>query len=103
MADLSSFVVQQLETENEMLTIFQEAGFENIEVIAEDYEDVYQDENAWWESLLSTKDFALIHPLDNETKEKIKSEAFIKLQDFKGPDGFHFRYRALFTLATNPT
>ncbi len=103
MADLSSFVFQQLETEDEMLTIFQQAGFKNIEVITEDYEDVYQDENTWWESLLSTKDFALIHPLENETKEKIKSEAFIKLQDFKGPGGFHFRYRALFTLATNPT
>jgi O-methyltransferase/aklanonic acid methyltransferase len=88
MADLVSYVFQQLGTEDEMLAIFLEAGFKNIEVLDEDYEEVYSEENTWWESLLSSKDFALIQPLENETKEKSRPRHSSSFKNSKNLMGF---------------
>ena len=76
-----------------------EAQFENIRVIAEDPDFVYDDEDTWWAVQWSHVGRGLLEALSPEAREAYKAEAFDRMQVMKKADGIHQRFSTLYTLA----
>jgi hypothetical protein len=82
-----------------MEAIMGEGGFEQIEVIEEDHEFVYANEEAWWAVQWSHGRRWLLEMLPPDALAKLKDEAFEKIQVNREADGFHQLMPTLFTLA----
>lgn len=94
------------ETPQGMEAILREAGFADIQVVAEAGEFIYTTEEEWWATQWSHAVRSSLEKIERdsgpEALAKFKAEAFDKLQAFKKPDGIHHVNPALFTLARNP-
>jgi O-methyltransferase / aklanonic acid methyltransferase len=95
-------VTQPLEKPAELEAALNRTGFTGIQIIAEDYDSVYANEEEWWSRLWASGDRKVLQQLEAPVLERFKIEAFDQIQAFKRPDGIHRPYRVLFTLANKP-
>lgn len=92
---------QNLGSPEELRDEFQAAGFTDIEVSTELFDQVYADEDEWWLTQWSISGRATLEQLDPEALSRFKQTAFEKMQVSKEPDGFHELLQVHFALATN--
>jgi SAM-dependent methyltransferase len=76
------------------------AGFEAIQVKAEEADFVYADEEEWWSSLWSHGLRDAMESIEPATRARLKADAFQEIQVFKQPDGIHAGYGVLFAFGT---
>jgi uncharacterized protein (DUF1015 family) len=60
---------------------------------------VYRDEEEWWNVVWSISGRAGLEKLSPKDLERLKTEAFEKVQAQKEADGFHHRLEAFCTVA----
>jgi ubiquinone/menaquinone biosynthesis C-methylase UbiE len=89
-------------TPNGVTDIFIKAGFENIKVIKEKMDRVYANEEEWWAQQWSHGARGILERIAPENMERLKSDIFRRLQDYKRRDGIHIPISALFTFGTRP-
>lgn len=91
---------QSLDTRDELLKWFRDAGFSNITVTTRDLDMIYTDEQEWWAMRWNISGRAGLERLAPNVLEKFKAEAFANIQPMKQPDGLHDLLQAHFTVAT---
>ena len=86
---------QSLDKPEELRKWFSQAGFVNIQITSKELDMVYLDEEEWWNMVWSISGRAGLEKLSAEDLERLKSEAFEKVQAQKQEAGFHYRLKAL--------
>jgi ubiquinone/menaquinone biosynthesis C-methylase UbiE len=90
---------QSLDKPEEIQNWFSRAGFANIQISTKEIDMVYHDEEEWWNVVWSISGRAGLEKLSAEDLERLKTEAFEKVQVQKEADGFHHRLEAFCTVA----
>ena len=90
---------QSMDKPDEIKRWFSQAGFVDIQISTKEIDMVYLDEEEWWnvEWFISAR--AGLEKLSPEDLERLKAEAFAKVQEQKQDDGFHYRLEAFCTTA----
>lgn len=96
-------MTQLLDKPDELEASLKQAAFTDIQVVAEEMDVVYPDEEAWWTMKWSVAERATLEQMAPAVLEKFKAEVFSRLQALKQPDGFHELDQVLYTLATKPS
>jgi ubiquinone/menaquinone biosynthesis C-methylase UbiE len=99
---INSLVIEPLEHEKKLKAAFCRAGFSEIEIYTEDYEDNYPDETTWWSAVQQSPDGLLFEGLEEERLEKLAAEARESIQNLKHGGNIRARYQALVIRAINP-
>ena len=94
---------QNLGTSEELSDAFEAAGFADIQVSTEPFDQVYTDEEEWWMNQWSISGRATLEQLEPDALVKFKEAAFKQLRAIKEPDGLHERLQVYFALATKPS
>jgi ubiquinone/menaquinone biosynthesis C-methylase UbiE len=98
-----ALVTQTLDEELDLLLVFQQAGFADISIGAEDFEFAYANEEEWWSQFMvhgGRLDLAYLEP---NVLERLKADAFARIEALKQPDGVYKPVRrVLFVSATKP-
>ena len=92
---------QSLDKPEEIQDWFSKAGFGDIQISTKEIDMVYLDEEEWWNVVWSISGRAGLEKLSPDNLERLKTEAFEKVQPQKQADGFHHRLEAFCTVATN--
>ena len=76
------------------------AGFEGIQVVEEETDCVYVDEEAWWSALRTWGVRGALEKMNAEAADRVKTAVFDYVQTFKQTDGIHIRYRVLYAMGS---
>ena len=79
-----------------MRSIFENAGFKNIQIFNED-KDYYYTEDEWWEELFSHGGRRFMDQLSPEKLAIFKKAVYQKLRQLKGEKGIHRKSSVLLT------
>jgi hypothetical protein len=82
--------------------IMREAGFEAVQVISDDPEFIYADEEDWWAVQWSHGARFPLEMMSPEMRDKYKAEAFENLQAMKRSDGIPHLLSAFYTVGQKP-
>ncbi len=93
---------QDLDKPLEIEATIRRAGFVDIQVIAEEAEFVYKDEDEWWATRWSHGARASLERMGPKTIEKCKADLFARMQPLKQPDGFHVLLRVFYVIGSKP-
>jgi len=77
-------------------------GFKEVEIIAEDAEFTFTNEDEWWSSLWSSGFRRNLEQMAAPVLQECKADMLRKVQDFKQQDGIHAVRRALFAVGNKP-
>ncbi len=80
-----------------------QTSFENVQILAEDADFTYADEDEWWASHWSRGTRGQLEKLTPLALELAKADAVKQVQVFKRSDGIHLVFRALFAFGTKPS
>lgn len=80
----------------------QQAGFERVEIIAEDAEFTFAHEEEWWLSLWSHGLRRYLEQMAAPVLQEVKADLLKKVQVFKQQDGIHAVRRALIAVGNKP-
>jgi ubiquinone/menaquinone biosynthesis C-methylase UbiE len=95
-------VTEELDKPADLQTALNQAGFIDIQVVAEEYDSLYVDEAEWWSRLWASGDRMGLESLDPDILRKFQADAFEKIQALKQLDGIHRPYHVLFSLGKKP-
>ncbi|HVF26372.1 MAG TPA: methyltransferase domain-containing protein [Anaerolineales bacterium] len=90
---------QSLDKPAEIQKWFSQAGFVEIQISTKEIDMVYHDDEEWWNVVWSISGRAGLEKLSAGDLERLKAEAFAKVQAQKEADGFHHRLEAFCTTA----
>jgi ubiquinone/menaquinone biosynthesis C-methylase UbiE len=86
-----------------MEAVMNAAGFTNIQIVGEEPDFVYGNEEEWWSTVWSHGMRARLERIEStagsDALQQFMADAFKKLQTNKQSDGFHHMWSVLFTLA----
>jgi ubiquinone/menaquinone biosynthesis C-methylase UbiE len=82
--------------------LLEQVGFTDIQFIPEEPDFVYQDEQEWWASRWTHGSRYALENMPPDILASFQSEVFTRLAPLKQPDGFHNRWRQIFTIGTKP-
>lgn len=97
---LVGLVTEPLERPKDIEEALKRTGFVHIHIETEEYDDRFEDEEAWWQRLWSSADEDLLRRLNQERLQRFRRDAFEQLQSLKGKDGIHGRYKVLLASGT---
>ncbi len=80
----------------------QQAGFKGVEIIAEDAELTFANEEEWWSSLWSSGLRRFLEQMAEPVLQECKADMLRKIQAFKQQDGIHAVRRALIAVSNKP-
>ena len=80
----------------------QQAGFKGVEIVVEDAEFTFTDEEEWWSSLWSHGLRRFLEQMAEPALQECKADVLKKVQAFKQQDGIHAVRRALIAVANKP-
>lgn len=86
----------------EFKQLLERVGFTDIQFIPEEPDFVYQDEQEWWASRWTHGSRYALENMPPDILASFQSEVFARLAPLKQPDGFHNRWRQIFTIGTKP-
>lgn len=96
----------EFETAEGMKRLFSSSGYTEIQVLFEEVEFTYRDEEEWWATLWSVRMREFLEELEMRLGpsglERFKQESFSNLSRLKRADGIPHRYPVLYTLAKKP-
>ena len=81
----------------------QRAGFKAVEIVVEDAEFTFANEEEWWSSLWSSGLRRFLEQMAAPVLQEVKADMLQKVQAFKEQDGIHAVRRALFALGNKPS
>lgn len=90
----------EFDTISGLYNVLSEAGFTNIEVLSEEKEFIYKDENGWWKKQWSQATRLSLEKLTEENLSRYKEEAFERLRARKKTDGIHFKIPVIYAFGT---
>lgn len=93
---------RRFDTKEQLEAALRKAGFAELEVLAEDCDFIYAEEERLWESLWSVGVRRYLEQMTPPVLEQAKADLYQKLQAVRQPDGIHAVYRALFAFAARP-
>lgn len=93
---------QRFDQPEAMRTLISDAGFSDIQVIEEQREVFFADEEEWWATNWSHGARIHLEKLTPDQLDQAKSYVSEKLQHIKQPNGIPLMQRVLFTLARKP-
>ncbi len=79
-----------------------QAGFVDIQIVPEEHEFVFADEEEWWTWQWSHWRRDMLESMEKEIVERFKADIFEKLRSLKEPDGIHALERTVLAQATRP-
>ncbi len=88
-----------LDTPTDLEGALRGAGFGKVQVLEEDAEFVYADEEEWWATQWSHGSRASLERLDPKTLERFKQDVFNRMRPQRALDGYHYRFRVLVGLS----
>ncbi|MBW9156687.1 MULTISPECIES: class I SAM-dependent methyltransferase [Clostridium] len=77
----------EFDTEEGLYKILRGAGFKNIQVISEDKDFIYKDEQEWWDKLWTHGYIEVLEMIAEDRMEDFKAEVFEKLREIKEVEG----------------
>ena len=80
----------------------QQAGFKGVEIIAEDADFIYTNEEEWWSSLWSSGIRRFLEQMAAPVLQECKADMLQKVRAFKQQDGIHAVRRALIAVGNKP-
>jgi hypothetical protein len=80
--------------------LFVEANFKNIQIVYEESDIVYTNEEQWWAQQWSHGARGSLEKIDPHSLERLKADFFNGLQPYKQEDGIHLPMQVLFTFGT---
>jgi ubiquinone/menaquinone biosynthesis C-methylase UbiE len=83
-------------------SVMRKSGFEPVNVWTDEAEFTFGSETEWWEDLWSSGPRAGLERLDSDTRARFQREAFERLQELRGPNGFAERRQAIVGRGVNP-
>jgi ubiquinone/menaquinone biosynthesis C-methylase UbiE len=83
-------------------TVLQQAGFTDIQIVAEATTLAYPTEETWWATLWSHGVRGYLEQIEPAAREQLKAEAFAHLQTIKQADGFPYRFSVLYSFGAKP-
>ena len=92
-----------LDTVEAFADVLDKAGFRDIQVLREDKEFVFQDEEEWWRVMENSgwqSRLERIRKMGADVLDRLKEDAFAMLQSHKDADGVHFTRSVLFAFGT---
>lgn len=95
-------MTQFLDNPNDLRASLTQASFIDIEVVAEETDVVYLDEEAWWAMKWSGAERATLEQMRPAVLAEFKATVFDKIQALKQPDGVHELDQVLYTSARKP-
>ena len=93
-------MTQLLNSPNHLRTSLAEAGFSDIEIVAEETDVVYADEADWWAMKWSVSGRATLEAMSPAALGEFKAAVFDQIRVLKQPDGLHELDQVLYTSAT---
>lgn len=90
----------EFDIEEGLIKVLSENGFENPQVIYEEKEFIYINEEEWWDKLWTQGLRRWMESLTSEKLETFKNEAFQRLSKDKKPDGIHSTIPVLYAFGT---
>lgn len=93
-------VTQALDDPKDLESAFAEAGFASVQIVEEQFDSEYRDEEDWWSHLWSTADRAALEEITEKDRADLRKEAFAKIQANRRAGAIHVPYHVLFTLAS---
>jgi ubiquinone/menaquinone biosynthesis C-methylase UbiE len=94
---------QALKEQEELREVMTRAGFQQLNIIVEEREFVYANEEEWWAIQWSHGMRHLLETLSPAVLLNLKADAFRRMQAIRQPDGFHQMYTALLTCGMKST
>ncbi len=88
------------DTEEGLCKFLTETGFKDIHITCEAKEFTYKDEDEWWDKQWSHGSRAWLEQIKEEQLESLKQEIYVKLQEFKKPEGISVTLTVLYATAT---
>ena len=79
-----------------------QAGFVDIQIVPEEFEFVFADEEEWWTWQWSHWRRDMLESMEPAIVERFKADVFEKLRSLKEPDGIHALERTVLARATKP-
>jgi ubiquinone/menaquinone biosynthesis C-methylase UbiE len=92
---------QMLDQRRELEAALSLAGFTDIQIFTEQMDWLIADEREWWNAQWAVSARLGLERLEPTTLERLRAEAFEKMQTLKQPDGFHDMLQAHLTVARN--
>ena len=86
----------------EFKQLLEQVGFTDIQFTPEEPDFVYQDEQEWWASRWTHGSRYALEHMPTAILASFQAEVFARLAPLKQADGFHNRWRQLFTVGTKP-
>ncbi|MCB2296908.1 class I SAM-dependent methyltransferase [Clostridium tagluense] len=77
----------EFDTEEGLYKILRGAGFKNIQVISEEKDFMYKDEQEWWDKLWTHGYIEVLEMIAEDRMEDFKAEVFEKLREVKEVEG----------------
>ena len=81
-----------------MAGVISQAGFEDVQVVEEETDFVYQDEAEWWAALRTTGVRWSLERAESGVARELKAEMLACVQTCKRSDGIHVPHRVLYAL-----
>jgi len=94
--------VPQFDSPAQLEGALRRAHFERVQVLMEDNDFVYADEDEWWASLWSSGMRGQLEKLTPAMLKQARFEASERVRPFTRQDGVHLAFRALFAFGTKP-
>lgn len=97
-----SVSIKDLETKEEIEETMARAGFEQIEIVVEEKEFFYADENEFWDTMWSHGFRYQLERMDEATLQAFQHDLFGHLEAMKEEQGIPWKIQALITVASRP-
>lgn len=79
----------EFDTEEGVYEVLEQAGFKNIQIIREEKNFVYRDEQEWWDKLWTHGYIRVLEKIPKDKIEEFKKEVFSKLKEIKEMEGIY--------------
>jgi len=89
-----------LETADGLKKLLSEHGFTRIQIIEEEYDLLYKNEEEYWLTLWTLETRDILDMMDPTTQDMYRQEVSNALQHFQRPDGIFVPYHVIYAIAT---
>ena len=88
-----------LDSKEEIINYFEDAGFTAIKILIEEKEFFYKDEDEWWRSIWSHGYRGFLKRLDEKTLQEFREDSFAIISKIKNENGLPEKFNILITKA----
>lgn len=98
-----SLAAQPMDKPEDLCRALEDAGFSDIRIRKEVYDNICKDEDEWWSTMWSISGRSFLEKLSPPDLEQFKTDAFKKMRNLREKDGFHLLLEANFATGIKPS